>query len=82
MRDLLQSKNLILQGSCDFFSLLCYALHSFQPLLQMGLGFYRQLSSTSQQSQSRTILAQKETYNIGNTAYHHIVRDNSNTESV
>lgn len=66
----------------SFFSFLSYALYVFQPLLQVELGFYRQLPSTSQQPQSRTLLALNETGNIGTTACHHTIRDNSNTQSV
>lgn len=66
----------------SFFSFLSYALYVFQPLLQVELGFYRQLPSTWQQPQSRTLLALNETGNIGTTAYHHTIRDNSNTQSV
>lgn len=66
----------------SFFSFLSYALFNFQLLVQVEVGFYRQLPSTWHKSQSRTIVALNEIDNIGKSVYHHIIRDNNDTQAV
>lgn len=84
VRDLWQSMNLILQGSCDCLSSVSSPMHYMfsSPCCRWNWVFTDNSLPPHSNPRARTLLALNETGNIGTTAYHHTIRDNSNTQSV